>query len=96
MVTHDLKTAAVYWDAVASGEKTFEVRRDDRGLQKGDRVLLRKHDGNAFVTATGASDHASNALTIKASVAWVMTGGQLGIEPGYVVLALADVHPQPL
>jgi ASC-1-like (ASCH) protein len=37
---HELKTTDVYWDAVNCGEKTFEVRRNDRGFQKGDLLHL--------------------------------------------------------
>lgn len=97
MRTHSLKTAAPYWDAIAAGEKNFEVRRDDRGFQKGDRLLLRRLSdaGVCFKTQSGESDYAENALTIKATVAWVLTGGQFGVEPGYVVMALTDIHPQP-
>lgn len=41
MIEHSLKTTASCWDAIERGEKTFEVRRDDRGFQKGDVLLLR-------------------------------------------------------
>ena len=33
---HELKIQQVYLDALLSGEKTFEVRLNDRGYQKGD------------------------------------------------------------
>lgn len=36
MAEHHLKLDSHYFDAVASGDKNFEVRRDDRGFQKGD------------------------------------------------------------
>ena len=41
---HDLKTWPVYMSALASGEKSFEVRRDDRDFQVGDGLLLREWD----------------------------------------------------
>lgn len=44
-MTHELKTLPQYWDAVQRGEKTFEVRRDDRGFQKGDVLELVRHYG---------------------------------------------------
>jgi len=38
---HDLKILPVYFEAVKSGDKTFEIRDDrDRGFQKGDTVTL--------------------------------------------------------
>lgn len=94
-VTHSLKTAAPYWDAIAAGWKNFEVRRDDRGFQRGDTLLLRRMSDdhpNYYKTHDGESDYAKNALTIEATVAWVLTGGQLGVEPGYVVMALSNIE----
>lgn len=43
-VTHELKCLAPYYDAIECGDKTFDVRRDDRGYQRGDTVVLRKYD----------------------------------------------------
>lgn len=93
-VTHSLKTAAPYWDAIAAGWKNFEVRRDDRGFQRGDTLMLRRMSDDHpsyYKTPTGESEYPRDALTIEATVAWVLTGGQLGVEPGYVVMALTDI-----
>ena len=40
MTTHKLKLREEYADAVASGEKNFEIRYNDRGFQKGDEVIF--------------------------------------------------------
>lgn len=92
MSTHSLKTARPYWFAIERGEKRFEVRRDDRGFQKGDTLLLRllhADGGHAFETpdgsTTGLEEH---ARTIRATVDWILTGGQLGVEPGFVVMSI--------
>lgn len=37
-MTHEIKIEKPYADAVLSGDKTFEVRYDDRGYQKGDEI----------------------------------------------------------
>ncbi len=86
MIEHRLKTLSPYWDAINRGEKNFEVRRDDRGFQKGDILLLEKYDG-AYYVKEGHS-LSSPIATIRAEVTYVLTGGQLGIEPGYVVMGL--------
>ena len=84
-VTHDLKTWPAYWDAVQSGAKNFEVRRDDRGFQRGDIVRLHRYD-----PAYGAGYSSKHLYPpIEREIAYVLTGGQFGIEPGYVVLGLA-------
>lgn len=91
MREHELKTLADYWDALASGEKNFEVRRDDRGFQKGDlltlvRVEWREHGsgGKRLVETT----FCGRARVLNRKITYVLTGGQFGIEPGYVVLGL--------
>lgn len=37
---HELKIWPQYYCRVADGSKTFEVRKNDRGFQKGDEVTL--------------------------------------------------------
>lgn len=77
-VVHELKTLPVYFDAVERGEKTFEVRKDDRGFQKGDTVRLLRLHPNGIV----------GRQSVDRRILWILTGGQFGVEPGYVVLAL--------
>lgn len=38
---HELKCEVDYYRAVESGDKTFEIRVNDRGFQKGDIVHLK-------------------------------------------------------
>ena len=40
MTQHILKTNPEIWDAIARGEKRFEIRRDDRNYKTGDLVVL--------------------------------------------------------
>ncbi|GEP11699.1 DUF3850 domain-containing protein [Methylobacterium gnaphalii] len=92
-VTHDLKTLPVYFDAVERGEKTFEIRRDDRGFQKGDIVRLgRLHpDGGFCARGGGRTSFFGGAVSLERRISWILTGGQYGLEPGYVILALRPV-----
>ena len=86
MVEHKLKTWPNYWDAVACGDKTFEVRRDDRGFQKGDVLVLQKYTiGDGYITCSGER---FKIQELRKIITYVLTGGQLGIEPGYVVIGL--------
>jgi hypothetical protein len=41
---HELKTAPEYFEAVISGEKSFEVRKNDRSFKKGDLLALNEFD----------------------------------------------------
>ena len=48
-VMHQLKIDPEYFRAVASGDKTFEIRYNDRGYQKGDIVHLLPYEGSCHV-----------------------------------------------
>lgn len=92
---HELKTLPNYWDAVNRGEKTFEVRRDDRGFQKGDTLRLLKMQKRAIGGYEVEYDYSGGpSYVLTKRIIYVLTGGQFGIEPGYVVLGLADLDPE--
>jgi len=90
--THDLNSLAPYFNAMMRGEKRFDTRRDDRGFQKGDLVNLhaitKSAAGLTLFTEYlyPGTDERVNMLT--AEITYILTGGQLGIEAGYVVLGL--------
>lgn len=44
--THDLKIVEPYYSAVARGEKTFEVRYNDRAYEVGDTIRLHPYDAD--------------------------------------------------
>ena len=99
MTEHVLKTLPVYWDAIERGDKNFEVRRDDRGFQRGDVLVLRKIDGNGWFSTkpgTGCHDYTKSRwidaeyYDLRRRITYILTGGQFGIEPGYVVMALGE------
>lgn len=76
---HFLKTLPRFFDAVYSGAKTFEVRRDDRGFQVGDELVLLEWDAHAEVFTGRRLDHV---------VGYILRGEEWGLAPGYVVLSL--------
>ena len=49
---HELKIWPPYFDAVRSGEKTFELRKDDRGFKVGDFLALNEWDGESYTGRT--------------------------------------------
>lgn len=98
--THSLKTWPSLFQRVWDGEKTFEVRLDDRGYQKGDAVVLREWD-RTVECACGHGDHTEtcpkySGRTITARVGHVMAstpprGSVRGFSGnGYVVFSLCD------
>jgi hypothetical protein len=90
VTVHVLKTLPPYFDAIERGEKTFEIRRDDRGFQKGDVLHLQEYNPKAQgLTEFERSQRRYTGREILCDVLWILTGGQFGIEPGYVVMAIA-------
>lgn len=89
MVEHILKTMPDYWDAVDRNEKPFEVRRDDRGFQKGDILILRRLKKNPVNDKWFEESHSYGGYKeLRRKITYVLTGGQFGIEPGFVVMGL--------
>lgn len=84
--THHLKTWPAYWHAVARGDKTFEIRKDDRAFQAGDTLMLEYFDPER---RPGEYEGFSR-YPIERLVTFVLPGGQFGVEPGYVVMGLAS------
>lgn len=89
MTTHTLKCWPQYFDAMASGLKNFEVRKDDRGFQKGDLVVLQRTRPETL-HQVDYDYHGKPKHELRYTINWILTGGQFGVEPGFVVLAL---HP---
>lgn len=40
-MTHELKIRQCFADAIVRGDKTFEIRENDRGFQKGDLIKFK-------------------------------------------------------
>ena len=42
-MTHELKIQPKYFETILSREKTFEIRKNDRGFEVGDTVVLKEY-----------------------------------------------------
>ena len=85
MTTHELKTWPAYFIAVCIGEKTFEVRKNDRKFTVDDILHLREWCPD-LREYTGRDT--------RRRVSYVLPGGRFGIEAGYVVMGLEQVDEQ--
>lgn len=77
MKKHELKIAPKYYEAVASGLKTFEIRKNDRDFEEGDEIVLREFDGG----------YTSNPI-LSAKISYVTDYAQ---QDGYVVFAFTNL-----
>jgi hypothetical protein len=104
---HWLKVEHEYMDDLKNGSKPFEVRRDDRGFQKGDTLILCRY-GKCRVSQIGSYGYMNRDGRVVSSypdgdkvdrteqlVTYVLTGGQFGIQPGHVVMGITPATPSP-
>ena len=80
--THNLKIRKDFADAVFGGEKTFEIRLNDRGFQKGDTIIFDVRDELMIPCI-----HPLNSIPYE--ITYVLNGW--GLENGYVALAIKPV-----
>lgn len=90
MKTHNLKLSIEFCDAVLSGEKTFEVRKNDRGFQTGDLIRFIPTDGTSYRSSDGTvREHAKHEISGHTyKITYILNGW--GIKNGYVVLGIRE------
>lgn len=89
---HHLKTWPAYWEAIERGDKTFEVRKNDRAFQTGDTLMLEYFDPTPEAFPGYSNFMAVQRQALERRVTFVLPGGQFGIEAGYVVMGIAPVE----
>jgi hypothetical protein len=98
MSEHELKCWPSFFDAIQRGDKTFEVRYDDRGFQAGDTVTLKEWDPQqreliGYGAFTGRALTARIGYVLHAIPATQHWPPQVGHNlDGYVVFSLLDVQ----
>ncbi len=78
MKTHELKILPQYYREVVLGNKTYELRKDDRGYNLGDLIVLKEYNNGVY---TGNEFN----VTIK----HLLRGcPDYGLKDGYVIISL--------
>lgn len=90
MKIHELKIKQGYFEAIESGEKTFEIRKDDRDYEVGDLI--------AFKPIPDYVPEGKKLLSFLRGY-WTITYilrdcPEYGLMPGYCILALRGPHPK--
>lgn len=73
---HELKTLPEYYDAVAKGVKTYELRFDDRDYAVGDLLLLREWENGQY---------SGRRLMVK--ITHILKGFE-GLKDGWAILSV--------
>ena len=88
-MTHNLKIRLTFADAVLRGDKTFEIRKNDRGFQKHDKVT--------FDVVDDYGRHLQHGLNHRLyRIGYVLNGWGLGADYCVFSIEPADVvAPEP-
>lgn len=83
MKIHKLKTLQPFFDDVVNGIKNFELRKDDRNFQVGDRLDLFEGDEQVDdIENRENKNHTHRFITYK------LVGGRFGLLDGYCILGI--------
>ena len=80
-MTHEIKLSEQYAQAVKDGEKTFEIRYNDRGYQKGDKIKFNVIENTPFKSEVNYKYQLP-----EYEITYVHSG--LGMADNYVALAI--------
>jgi hypothetical protein len=78
---HELKTWPEFFRPLWSGEKTFELRLDDRSYCVGDLLILQEFDPSPCVLEYSGRE-------LRRIVTYKLPGGRFGLSEGWCILGL--------
>jgi len=87
MKIHELKTWPEYYQEIEVGNKTFEVRKNDRDYKVGDILHLREYYPKRTIVEDMIMEGYSGREMLT-KVEYILQGGSFGIEEGYYVMSI--------
>ncbi|HAS6270590.1 TPA: DUF3850 domain-containing protein [Vibrio vulnificus] len=87
MAYHQLKIKPEHLEAIIAGDKTFEIRKNDRDFKVGDRVTLIETDGKRYLTIRikYITDYAQQDSYVVFSFDWISGGILIGEDKNGVL-----------
>lgn len=95
MKIHELKILPEYFEKVLDGSKTFELRKDDRGFNVGDVLILREYIPG-YRDWTGPEEviieEKYTGREVHKKISYIYKGcpNGLGLRTGFSILALKE------
>lgn len=86
MKTHRRKVFIKYADAIMNGTKTFEVRKNDRGYEVGDKIVFDVVTNEGYFV--GAARHPLNGAAYR--IDYILDDFE-GLAQKYVALSISKV-----
>lgn len=84
---HELKTDPAVFQALSIGAKTFEIRKDDRGFEVGDTLILRETVSPGHLMAHGAKLEYTGRQEQR-KVTHILRGPTYGLTEGWVIMSV--------
>lgn len=78
--THELKILPKYFSEVYSGNKTFEVRKNDRNFKVGDMLILKEWD---------IENQKFTGNQVKRKITYILDN-KIYLKKGFVILSLSN------
>ena len=88
-MTHELKTWPEMFQAALAGDKTHEIRKNDRPYAVGDVLHLREWDPEALVFDEEAYGYTGETLNVE--VTFITKGGEWDIPADLCVMSIRRV-----
>jgi hypothetical protein len=76
---HELKTWPAYFQAIVNGQKTFEIRKNDRNFHVDDELVLKEYN---------PAEQKYTGRELRVKVTYMTEGGQWGIPLDICVLGI--------
>lgn len=89
-MTHALKCYPQYFADLHSGNKTFELRKEDRPFEVGDTLIIQEYDPES----TTGMCYSGRELTYIISYI-LRDAPKFGLKPGFAILGLKIEPPKP-
>lgn len=90
---HELKCWPDFFTAIDQGDKTFELRKNDRGFQAGDVLCLNEWDPNwEYSPAEPRRRDNYTGREMHVRVKYVLSGSRFGLLDGWVAMAIEVVE----
>jgi hypothetical protein len=80
MTTHTVKSWPEYFEAIADGTMTFNLRKDDRGYEVGDLIEFEEY-------RPSVGEYTGETVTCR--IGYILKDFD-GLMPGYVILGLTN------
>lgn len=91
MKTHHVKSWSHFFDAIKDGKKTHDLRKDDRGYEVGDYLVLQKYD---FVSGKYTGDAVVAEITYITNNRFPCAYSSSVLPHDYCILSLKLLEPR--